>query len=181
MSECDTSPSWLPMKAPFGVPSLCCTPSIPQVPWSLEGDPVFSVHDRDVHTTFPPWLHLLDVMQRTTMPSPAKDDTMADEEMDQAAMMKFIYQKISLMDGLNSRVAGLETSVSGLDNRLKVMEERISSSAAAGFSGRHETGNDSAAFHEDKVLARVPKKLVDEESAKDSRGHGTAAQFNGML
>ncbi|EFJ40105.1 hypothetical protein VOLCADRAFT_108347 [Volvox carteri f. nagariensis] len=94
------------------------------------------------------------------MPSPAKDDTMANEEMDDAAMIKFIYQKISLMDGLNSRVAGLETSVSGLDNRLKVMEERISSSTAAGFSGRHEIGNDSAAFHEDKVLARVPKKLV---------------------
>ncbi|EFJ40972.1 hypothetical protein VOLCADRAFT_99137 [Volvox carteri f. nagariensis] len=101
------------------------------------------------------------------MPSPTKDDTMADKEMDQTAMIKYIYQKISLMDGLNSRVAGLETSVSGLDNRLKVMEERISSSAAAGFSGRHEAGNDSAAFHEDKVLARVPKKLVDEDRLSD--------------
>ncbi|EFJ46241.1 hypothetical protein VOLCADRAFT_93321 [Volvox carteri f. nagariensis] len=101
--------------------------------------------------------------------SPQAEDTALGDTMDQTTMLKSVYQKIHHHDALPAIMGKLSlleqaTKVTeDLAARLTVLEERMNSGSAAGFSGRYEATSDIGAINEDKVPARVPVKLLEEK------------------
>ncbi|EFJ49727.1 hypothetical protein VOLCADRAFT_89478 [Volvox carteri f. nagariensis] len=91
------------------------------------------------------------------------------DTMDQVTMLKSVYQKIHHLDVLLTIMGKLSlleqvTKVAeDLAARLTMLEEWMNSGSAAGFSGCYEATSDSGAINEDKVLVRVPVKLLEEK------------------